>query len=150
MAGLAERFMDALRKTEDAHDPGPVAGLFADGAELANLAHDEPRREADGARQFWADYLKAFRRVRSEFGAVREADGFAVLEWTSEAELPAGKRVTYRGVSILEADGERVGRFRTYYDTAALVTPPVARGPAAEPSQAEGADVEPPAANGEV
>lgn len=126
MAGLAQRFIVALRQTEDAHDPGPVVGMFTDGAELSNLAHDEPRRGADGARQFWADYLKAFRRVRSEFGAVKEADGFAVLEWTSEAELPAGKRVTYRGVSILEADGDRVGRFRTYYDTAALVSPPTA------------------------
>jgi limonene-1,2-epoxide hydrolase len=148
MAGLAERFIDALRRTEEAHDPDPVAGMFTDGAELSNLARDEPRRGAAGARQFWADYLHAFRRVKSDFHAVREADGFAVLEWTSDAELAAGKRVTYRGVSILEAEGDRVGRFRTYYDTAALVAPPVAHGPAGEPAQAQGADVEPPSANG--
>jgi hypothetical protein len=150
MAGFAQRFIDALRQAEDAHDPGPVVGVFTDAAELTNLARDEPRRGADGARQFWADYLHAFRRVKSDFFSVKEADGFAVLEWTSEAELPAGKRVTYRGVSILEADGDRVSRFRTYYDTAALVTPPAAHGPAAESSQAEGADVEPPAASGAV
>ena len=148
MAGFAQRFIDALRQTEDAHDPGPVAGVFGERAELANLAHHEPHRGADGARRFWADYLHAFRRVKSDFHAVREADGFAVLEWTSEAELAAGKRVTYRGVSLLEADGDRVARFRTYYDTAALVTPPAARTPAAEPAQAEGPDDEPPAANG--
>jgi ketosteroid isomerase-like protein len=126
MPGFAQRFIDALKQTEEAHDPGPVAGQFADGAELVNLARDEPRRGADGARQFWADYLHAFRRVRSEFVSVKEADGFAVLEWTSDAELPAGKRVRYRGVSILEADGDRVGKFRTYYDTAALVAVPTA------------------------
>lgn len=124
----AQPVIDALRRTEEAHDPDAVVGMFADGAELSNLAHDEPRRGADGARQFWADYLKAFRRVRSEFGAVREADGFAVLEWTSDAELPTGKGVTYRGVSILEGDGDRVAKFRTYYDTAALVAPAAAPG----------------------
>ena len=80
--------------------------------------------------------------------SVKEADGFAVLEWTSDAELAAGKRVTYRGVSILEADGDRVARFRTYYDTAALVSPPVAQSEVAEPAQAQGPDDEPPAANG--
>lgn len=144
MAGFARRFIDALRQTEDAHDPGPVAGVFSDAAELTTLARGEPRRGADGARQFWADYLHAFRRVKSDFTAVKEADGFAVLEWTSEAEMPAGKRVTYRGVSILEAEGDRVARFRTYYDTAALVAVPATP----EPAQAEGPDDEPPAANG--
>jgi hypothetical protein len=31
-------------------------------------------------------------------------------------------------VSVLELDGDRVGRFRTYYDSAAFVAP-TARGP---------------------
>jgi ketosteroid isomerase-like protein len=125
---FADRFAAALRESEERKDPGPVAGLFAPDAELSNLAHPEPRRGADGARQFWQDYLDAFGTVRSEFSSVRQADGWAVLEWASEGTLPAGKPVRYRGVSILELDGDRVRRFRTYYDTAALVSPPAAAG----------------------
>ena len=118
---LADRFARALRESEEKKDPGPVAGLFADDAELANLAHEE--RGAGAARKFWQEYLDAFGAVRSEFSAVRQAEGWAVLEWTSEGTLPAGRPVKYRGVSILELNGERVTKFRTYYDSAALVTP---------------------------
>lgn len=123
---FADRFARALQESEAKKDPGPVAGLFADDAELSNLAHDEPRRGADGARLFWADYLNAFGTVRSEFSAIKQADGWALLEWTSQGTLPAGKPVKYRGVSVLEVAGEKVSRFRTHYDTAALVTPPAA------------------------
>lgn len=121
---FAERFAAALQESEARKDPGPVAGLFGDDAELSNLAHEE--RGADGARRFWQEYLDAFGTIRSEFSAIKQADGWALLEWTSEGTLPAGKPVKYRGVSILEVDGERVSKFRTYYDTAALVTPPAA------------------------
>ncbi|MBX9626166.1 MAG: nuclear transport factor 2 family protein [Gemmataceae bacterium] len=121
---FADRFARALQESEAKKDPGPVAGLFGDDAELSNLAHEE--RGADGARRFWQEYLDAFGTIRSEFSAIKQADGWALLEWTSEGTLPAGKPVKYRGVSILEVDGERVSKFRTYYDTAALVTPPAA------------------------
>ncbi|MBX9583003.1 MAG: nuclear transport factor 2 family protein [Gemmataceae bacterium] len=123
---FAERFAAALQESEARKDPGPVAGLFGDDAELSNLAHAGPRRGADGARQFWQDYLDAFGTIRSEFSSIKQADGWAVLEWTSTGTLPAGKPVEYRGVSVLEVAGDKVSRFRTYYDTAALVTPPAA------------------------
>lgn len=121
---LADRFARALQESEAKKDPGPVAGLFAADAELANLAHQE--RGADGARAFWQKYLDAFGSIRSEFSAVKQADGWALLEWTSTGTLAAGKPVEYRGVSILEVAGDKVAKFRTYYDTAALVTPPAA------------------------
>lgn len=124
--GVAKRFADALKASEQSKDAGAVSGMFGDDAELSNLAHDEPRRGKDGARQFWDDYLKAFAEIRSDFQSVKEADGWAVLEWTSAGSLPTGKPVTYRGVSVLETAGDRVTKFRTYYDTAALVTPPAA------------------------
>jgi ketosteroid isomerase-like protein len=128
MAGstTAGKFIDALKQSEESRDAGPVAGMFGDDAELSNLAHEEPHRGKDGARRFWDEYLKAFAEIRSDFRAVKEADGWAVLEWASSGALPTGKPVTYRGVSILETAGDRVTRFRTYYDTAALVTPPAA------------------------
>ncbi len=116
-----QRFIDGLRQSEQGNDPGPVAALFGDDAELANLTHT--RKGKDGARQFWAEYLRAFKAVRSDFFAVNEADRFAVLEWTSTGELPAGGPIAYKGVSVLELADGRVTRFRTYYDSAAFVAP---------------------------
>jgi ketosteroid isomerase-like protein len=117
---VAERFVRTLRDAEQSRDPTRLAELFTDDAELSNLTQDEPRRGKAGARQFWAEYLHSFGKVRSQFGKVVEADGAAVLEWEAEASLRDGPPVRYRGVSILETAGDRVKRFRTYYDTAAL------------------------------
>jgi ketosteroid isomerase-like protein len=116
-----QRFIDGLRSAEEAHDPGPVAALFGDDAELSNLTHQ--RKGKDGARQFWAEYLNAFKSVRSDFFAVNEADGFAALEWTSTGELPTGVPIKYKGISVLETAGGVVRGFRTYYDSAAFVAP---------------------------
>ena len=52
-------------------------------------------------------------------------DGGAALEWESEGALPTGAPIRYRGVSLLEFAGDRVKRFRTYYDSAAFVAPAV-------------------------
>lgn len=120
-SATVQRFIDGLRRAEDEHRPEPVADLFADDAELSNLTHTRSGR--DGARQFWDEYLRAFKTVRSEFFAVHEADGFAALEWTSSGELPAGGPIRYKGISVLELAGDRVTRFRTYYDSAAFVAP---------------------------
>ena len=116
-----QKFIDGLQQAETQMKPDPVAALFAADAELANLTHE--RKGAGGARQFWADYLKAFKSVKSEFFAVHEADGFAALEWTSTGELPTGAAIRYKGVSVLETADGLVKRFRTYYDSAAFVAP---------------------------
>ena len=116
-----QKFIDGLQKSEQDHRPEAVAALFEDDAELANLTHE--RKGRGGARQFWAEYLNAFKSVRSEFFAVHEADGFAVLEWTSTGELPTGTPISYKGVSVLETAGGVVRKFRTYYDSAAFLTP---------------------------
>jgi len=123
---IAETFIRALQSAEAARDPGPVAQLFTDDAELSNLTRHGTRRGVDGARQFWAEYLHSFGQVRSQFRNVLEADGTAVLEWESEGTLADGRPVKYRGVSILETAGDRVKRFRAYYDTAALQPAPAA------------------------
>lgn len=121
-SAFAERFMKALQQSEGARDPGPVADLFGDDAELMNLAREDPHRGREGAREFWADYLNAFRNIRSRFTHVVENEKGVALEWVSEGELPTGVPFTYRGVSLLEPDGDHVRRFRTYYDTAAFLS----------------------------
>ena len=119
--GLAERFMRALGEAEEARDPAPLLALFTDDAEALNLGRTEPAAGRDAVERFWRDYLHAFREVRSEFTHVFATDGGAVLEWVSRGALPNGEPVTYRGVSVLEADGGRVRRFRTYYDSAVFL-----------------------------
>ena len=123
---ILDTFIRALQAAEAGGDPGPLAQLFTDDAELSNLTRHGPWRGVDGARQFWAEYLHSFGQVRSQFRNVVEADGTAVLEWESEGTLADGRPVSYRGVSILETAGDRVKRFRAYYDTAALHPSPTA------------------------
>jgi ketosteroid isomerase-like protein len=118
---LVEKFMSALQSAEALGDPRVVASLFGEDAELSNLTAHGPRRGPEGAVRFWAEYLQTFGQIRSHFGNVMECDGMAVLEWTSDGTFPDGRPVRYRGVSILETDGNQVRRFRSYYDTAALL-----------------------------
>ena len=45
------------------------------------------------------------------------------MEWTGKGELKNGQPIEYRGVSIIEHDGQKVSAFRTYYDSAAFLAP---------------------------
>ena len=117
---VTESFMRTLQDAEKSRDATRLAELFGDDAELSSVTRHGPRRGKIGARQFWADYLHSFGKVRSQFGKVTEADGTAVLEWESEVTLPDGRLVKCRGASILVTAGDRVRRVRMYYDTAAL------------------------------
>lgn len=118
----AERFMGALQSAERSHDPAPLVDLFDDDSELHTLAKTEVARGRDGAAQFWSDYLKVFEQVRSEFTRVVSDGRGASMEWVAEGKLANGKPIRYRGVSVIETDGDRVKAFSTYYDTAAFVT----------------------------
>lgn len=120
---VARRFMEALQGAERTGEVGPLVELFADDAELSKLAGVEPRRGREGAIQFWRDYLGAFEQIRSTFSLVVEGAGAVALEWVSEGALPGGRPIRYAGVSLLEFDDGRVRRFRTYYDSAAFVSP---------------------------
>jgi ketosteroid isomerase-like protein len=119
----AERFMAAVQAFEADGRAEPLVGLFAPEAEVSNLVHTA--RGADGVRRFWQEYRAAFREVRSTFTAVVAGENGAALEWESSGALPTGAPIRYRGVSVIELDGDRVRRFRTYYDTAAFAAPAV-------------------------
>jgi len=123
MPGMAQTFADALRRTEETRDPEPLVALFAEGCELSNLALRESGIE--GARRFWDTYLAQFDEIRSSFSHMIEADGEAALVWTSEGTLKGGHPISYRGVSIIVVEGDRVRRFETVYDSAAFVRPEV-------------------------
>jgi ketosteroid isomerase-like protein len=118
---VAERFMGALRELEESGDTEPLMALFSDEPEAANLGRAQPAHGREEVRRFWQDYLNAFDGIRSEFTHVIEGEGGAVLEWVSRGKLPNGEPVEYRGVSVLELEGNRVRRFRSYYDSAVFL-----------------------------
>lgn len=70
-----------------------------------------------------ADTARA-EKFSTEFTHIAEAEDLAVLEWTSQATLAAGRPMENAGVSLLTFDGDdRVSRFATCYDTAAFAAP---------------------------
>ncbi|WP_034408523.1 nuclear transport factor 2 family protein [Deinococcus murrayi] len=122
MATLTEQFMQALRETEDRRDPTPLVELFAKDCTLRNLTtHEWSGKE--GAREFWTRYLENFETIRSEFFHHADDGRTGIMEWEATGRLPGGHDIAYRGSSVIEHDGQKVGAFRTYYDSAAFVKP---------------------------
>lgn len=117
---MAEKFMNTLQEIENAGDPQALVELFAENAELRRLSQ-ETMKGKEGAREFWTEYLNMFESISSSFNHVIESDDGVLLEWKSEGKLPNGHPIEYRGVSVLELEGDRVKNFRTYYDSAAFV-----------------------------
>ena len=114
---MPARFKQALQKTEETRDASIVAGLFGDGAKLTNLGGDH----GTDAHKFWQIYLDQFTEIRSEFVSEILSETSAALEWKSRGTLTEGTPVDYRGVSVIDFEGDSVTSFRTYYDSAMFV-----------------------------
>ncbi|MBD1909120.1 MULTISPECIES: nuclear transport factor 2 family protein [unclassified Leptolyngbya] len=118
---ITSRFIHTLQKTEETGDIESLVALFSSNAELMNLATLEPLKGKEGAYRFWQKYLFVFNHIHSEFTNIVESENTSVLEWVSKGTLSTSEEITYRGISVLEFDGENVKRFRTYYDSAAFL-----------------------------
>jgi hypothetical protein len=118
---LADSFMRALRACEREGDIEPIVQLFSDRCLVGNVLLHHPFQGKDGARAFWKEYRDSFQEVHSHFNHVNGSGPLMHLEWTSEGVLRNGQPVTYRGVSLLEFDDNRITRFMAYYDSSALV-----------------------------
>jgi ketosteroid isomerase-like protein len=118
---LTEEFMRALQRFEATGELATLLGMFAEDAEALNLGRTEPARGTDQVAGFWRDYRSIFRTIRSDFTHVIEGKDGAVLEWVSRGTLLNGDPVEYKGVTVLETNGDRVRRFRTYYDSAVFL-----------------------------
>lgn len=123
MADIVDRFVAALGDLHSARDVDPLVELFAEDATLRKLGMPHEERGKEGARQFWLQYRDVFGSIDSKFQHVAHSDGIAFLEWTSEGTLSNGAEFSYEGVSVLEASGDTIDAFRTYYDTAAFLGP---------------------------
>ena len=119
---ITNDFMTTLQEAEKTHRETTLAALFSPDAEMQMMTGLIPGQPvAHSAEEFWRRYLHAFSSVESRFNHVCETGEEAILEWTSDAVLLNGCPIHYCGVSILEHDGEAITRFRTYFDSAALI-----------------------------
>lgn len=115
------QFMHTLQEIEETGKVESLVALFADDAELINLAMLEPLTGQEGAHRFWQKYLSVFDRIHSEFTNIVENDDTSMLEWVSKGTLSSSEEITYRGISVLEFKNGKVQRFRTYYDSASFL-----------------------------
>lgn len=119
---LAEDFKQGLQTLEKEKDVTAITKFFSSNATLKRLTDEEYKGE-DDTEKFWKEYLETFKTQETTFYNTAELDGTVLLEWVSEGELPNGKPFSYRGVSILESEGDKVAHFRTYYDSATFTEP---------------------------
>ena len=112
----AQTFIDALRALERDRDLGPIVALHSDDAEVSNPNEPAPLRGREGAERFWTAYRAAFDDIASEFRHVLEDGDASLLEWTSAGRLASGAALRDDGVTSLEWSGDRVRRFRAYFD----------------------------------
>lgn len=126
------QFCNALLETERSQSVQPLTERFADECQLTNLGMVRPARGRDGAHDFWQNYLRQFRHIKTEFDHVHQAGDVSILEWNSSGQLPDGSPIHYRGVSIVCWNGDKVTNFRTYYDTAAFLKADAVKGEATQ------------------
>jgi len=122
----ARTFVARLRSFEQDSDPSGLVALFAPDATV--LRFDARGERSGEVEQFWREYREQFREVRSTFYNVVEGNDQFALEWTSDVVMPDERPITYRGVTVLDLDGEKIVRLRTYYDSAALMLVPASPG----------------------
>ncbi len=116
----AQRFVEALTKLEQSGEMEPLLALFAQDAQVSNVASSRVFTGLDGARQFWTEYKGLLARVKSTFRNMIESGDRVALEWETQGTAQNGAAVNYEGVSIIEWDGDRISRFYAYFDPGLL------------------------------
>lgn len=113
---IAGKFIGALTELESARDVEMLVELFADDCEIGNIIVSEKFHGLDGVRQFWTHYRAAFKDVCSIFQNEVYSGNQAQLEWTTEGKSKNGRKIKYKGVSILETENEKIKHFYAYFD----------------------------------
>jgi predicted ester cyclase len=117
---IAERFIEGLRALEESRNADGLVSLFTQDAEVGNVVAPEKFHGLEGARDFWTKYRDTFEKVKSTFRNRIIDENRIALEWNTVGKAVYGAPVEYSGVSILEVSGEKISRFRAYFDPAAL------------------------------
>jgi hypothetical protein len=123
LSPTVHRFVDALHALEAGGDTQPLATLVAPSAEVLSIDGVGPRHGPEGMTDLFTQYRAQFEHVETTFTRITDSDTGATLEWSSDAVLPEGHPVTYTGITILDYTAETITRFRTLYDSGALLRP---------------------------
>ncbi|MEJ2870975.1 nuclear transport factor 2 family protein [Actinomycetospora sp. OC33-EN08] len=118
-SSVARRFVDALRAVEDQGDPEAMAGLATADTRWTSSGAAHSSTGAEGAREFWDAYRRAYGDITSHFTTVTETDSRAVLEWVSTGHHHDGQPVRYVGITVLDLGDDAVDEVRLYFDTTA-------------------------------
>lgn len=85
----------------------------------------DARGERKGeVEQFWQEYRDQFHELSTTFSNVVEGSDEFALEWTSKGTLKDDRPISYRGVTAIGLDGDKIVWLRTYYDSAAFTLVP--------------------------
>jgi SnoaL-like protein len=121
----ARRFVTALRTLEADGDLDEMVAVGTDSTRWWSVGSDGEATGADGARQFWTKYRRAFAEIASEFTIVTETPHRVLLEWNSHGRHHNGSPVRYAGATVLDldgsSDGDTLSGVRLYFDTAATM-----------------------------
>ncbi len=123
MSAVSDRFVQALHHLDEHGDAAPLVDLTSEDAVLTKLDSHREARGREGARAFWEEYRSVFQTISTQFTHSLDGDDGSCLEWQSSGTLPDGADLDYRGVTVIDVDGEQVTGVRTYYDSAAFVRP---------------------------
>ncbi|MEJ7619161.1 MAG: nuclear transport factor 2 family protein, partial [Pyrinomonadaceae bacterium] len=117
---VGQKFAEALHRLEDSRDLEAMVAMYTEDCEIGNVVVPEKYHGHDGARKFWTIYRDTFGEARSEFRNIFGGESRAALEWTTSGTNTTGGAFSYDGVSVLELEGEKVVRFRAYFDASEL------------------------------
>ncbi len=111
----AKKFVEALYKLEQERDLETIASLFTDDCDIANVITEDNDKDQT-AREFWQSYRDNFAEVKSTFRNQIITENAAALEWDTTGTSSEGNEFEYDGVSILEIEGNKITRFRAFFD----------------------------------
>lgn len=113
----ARAFATGLQTFEKDGDVAAFAALFTDDAVTQRFdARGERRGEV---AEFWQEYHAQFQTISTTFYDVVEGGDRFALEWISDATLTDGRPLQYRGVTVIDLNGDdKVTKMSTYYDSA--------------------------------
>ena len=112
----AEKFIAALHKLEENHEPEEIVALYADNAEIANVVAPGKFSGQQGARDFWTKYRETFGEMRSEFRNKIYGENSVALEWTTTGSSNNSNEICYSGVKILEIENDQITRSCAYFN----------------------------------
>ena len=113
--------VDALIEANEQRDVDALCALLTDDVEYENVGMGVCHGP-DEVRALLGPFFAGAERVAWDVLAQLEHDGTVMNERVDHFYLPGGKQVDVRVAGYFEVQGDRVRRWRDYFDTGALLS----------------------------